>query len=89
MSDTIYLRRSDAAKLIEKIRELACPGRDGQQARIAVVSKPEVALRELLMEAGIPALAPCEGEAHSNAHIDNCLSCAPRWGYVGPEVKIR
>lgn len=23
----------------------------------------------------------CEGEAHSNAHIDNCMMCAPYWGY--------
>lgn len=23
----------------------------------------------------------CEGEAHSNAHIDNCMQCAPHWGY--------
>jgi hypothetical protein len=24
---------------------------------------------------------PCTGEAHSNAYIDNCMSCAPHWGY--------
>lgn len=23
----------------------------------------------------------CEGEAHSNAHIDNCNRCAPQWGW--------
>lgn len=26
-------------------------------------------------------LVDCEGEAHSNAHIDNCGLCAPFWGY--------
>jgi hypothetical protein len=25
-------------------------------------------------------LVHCDGEAHSNAHIDNCGRCAPRWG---------
>lgn len=25
---------------------------------------------------------PCTGEAHSNAYIDNCGACAPRWGIV-------
>lgn len=25
---------------------------------------------------------PCSGEAHTNAHIDNCMQCAPRWGKV-------
>lgn len=23
----------------------------------------------------------CDGEAHSNVHIDNCMQCAPHWGY--------
>jgi hypothetical protein len=27
-------------------------------------------------------LIPCPGQAHSNAHIDNCSQCAPRWGWV-------
>ena len=27
-------------------------------------------------------LVPCTGEAHSNAFIDNCGVCAPRWGEV-------
>jgi hypothetical protein len=27
-------------------------------------------------------LIPCTGPAHSNAHIDNCMDCAPRWGWV-------
>ena len=26
----------------------------------------------------------CDGEAHSNTHIDNCSTCAPSWG-----VKVR
>lgn len=25
-------------------------------------------------------LVPCNGEAHSNPYIDNCMVCAPRWG---------
>lgn len=29
-------------------------------------------------------LVPCPGEAHSNAFIDNCGICAPRWGFVEP-----
>jgi len=27
-------------------------------------------------------LVPCDGAAHSNAYIDNCGTCAPRWGFV-------
>jgi hypothetical protein len=25
-------------------------------------------------------IVTCDGEAHSNPHIDNCMSCAPLWG---------
>jgi hypothetical protein len=25
---------------------------------------------------------PCPGEAHSNAHIDHCMLCLPRWGVI-------
>lgn len=25
---------------------------------------------------------PCDGEAHSNINIDNCMRCAPRWGVL-------
>ena len=24
----------------------------------------------------------CDGEAHSNPYIDNCLRCAPNWGFT-------
>ncbi len=27
---------------------------------------------------------PCDGAAHDNPHIDNCLRCAPRWGWRKP-----
>ncbi len=25
---------------------------------------------------------PCPGEAHSNAFIDHCMLCSPRWGVL-------
>lgn len=32
-------------------------------------------------------LVDCPGEAHTNAFIDNCWTCAPRWGKIlGPNV---
>ncbi len=27
-------------------------------------------------------LVPCPGEAHRNAHIDNCMVCAPLWAVL-------
>lgn len=30
-------------------------------------------------------LEDCPGEAHRNAHIDNCMRCAPLWGVVAVE----
>lgn len=37
---------------------------------------------------GIAPLQPCAGEAHRNLHIDYCTTCAPRWGIIGPRIKI-
>jgi hypothetical protein len=34
-------------------------------------------------------LIKCHGEAHSNAYIDNCSICAPRWGWVEPTREVR
>jgi hypothetical protein len=28
----------------------------------------------------------CAGEAHTNAHIDHCMLCAPMWGVMAVKV---
>jgi hypothetical protein len=33
-------------------------------------------------------LKKCTGEAHSNAFIDNCMMCAPRWGKLVNRNKV-
>lgn len=33
-------------------------------------------------------LIPCDGEAHSNARIDDCSVCAPRWGKVEEDAPV-
>jgi hypothetical protein len=43
-----------------------------------------------LIEAGFITSELCNGEAHSNPNIDNCMKCLGcHWGYVGLKVKIR
>jgi hypothetical protein len=32
---------------------------------------------------GIEPITKCNGEAHSNPFIDNCMVCMPRWGWSG------
>jgi hypothetical protein len=55
-------------------------------------SPPEHGLHRQLLDKfadyGIPPLVRCDGEAHSNAFIDNCHACAPRWGWVEPSEKF-
>jgi hypothetical protein len=34
-------------------------------------------------------LIKCNGEAHSNPHIDHCMICAPRWGWREVMVERR
>lgn len=33
-------------------------------------------------------LVPCTGEAHSNAFIDHCSVCMPRWGWMRNNKEI-
>lgn len=75
------MKRSKAAGLIDDIRVLAARGAD-----------PGCDLGSLLacvlVDYGLAPLVQCHGEAHSNLHIDNCMACAPRWGYVGAKEKV-
>jgi len=48
---------------------------------------PEAIEAWLSIQHGIEPLQPCNGEAHSNPHIDNCGTCAPRWGWLGAVAK--
>lgn len=41
-----------------------------------------------LVAAKEAGLVPCIGEAHSNAYIDNCLLCAPKWGQMMSYEKV-
>jgi hypothetical protein len=44
---------------------------------------------ELIEKFGILPITKCNGEAHSNANIDHCMVCAPRWGLTGPKITVR
>jgi hypothetical protein len=72
------MRRSQAAKVLDSVRTM-----------LAQRESPEKIERYLSLQFGIEALVKCSGEAHSNAHIDNCGCCAPRWGWVGDTVNIK
>lgn len=38
---------------------------------------------------GIKLPKQCNGEAHSNPHIDNCSVCMPNWGVVYDAIKVK
>jgi hypothetical protein len=80
------IRRRDAARLLDRwLEHLALwEDPDFRPDAAAIVR----ALAADIERAQLTKLAPCRGEAHSNPHIDNCLTCAPRWGFVGPKVKV-
>lgn len=70
------MKRSKAADLIDKIREYSA-------------ARPEEHTLALILEQhGLPRFEPCGGEAHSNAYIDNCSRCMPRWGFIGPKEPV-
>ena len=74
------LTAREAADLIESIR----------RALTLSVSEAGVvaAIRKVLREQGIEPLRPCNGEAHSNPHVDYCSRCMPRWEWVGAPVCV-
>lgn len=84
--EPIRIGRTEAAELIEALRVM-----------IAERVPHEAMERLLSRESGngsgcrsvIPPLRPCNGGAHSDPFIDNCLSCAPRWGWTGGRVVVR
>jgi hypothetical protein len=71
------MKRSHAVQMIDQIRVMLASG-----------TPTTIIALTLEQEFQIPPLVPCTGEAHSNPHIDNCRSCAPRWGWVGDKIKI-
>ncbi len=73
------MRRSRAADLIDDVRQMA-----SQPERTYTAQE----LGDLLAQYGLAPLEPCGGEAHSNAFIDNCSRCAPRWGFVGRKEPV-
>lgn len=74
----VHKKRSEAEKILYRVRTL-----------LAERVPPEKIEQVLAETCGIPPLEKCTGEAHSNLHQDHCGVCMPRWGWTGPEVKIR
>lgn len=86
MKPPIYITRKQAQKLIEELRAAM---NQGDLPHVTANQAIAHSFRGWAKLNGIPDLEHCPGEAHSNAFIDNCGHCAPRWGLIGPEVKVR
>lgn len=71
----------DAASLIEELRRVAILGPAGNEV--------QAYLQKFLRQHGVPALRRCPGEAHCAGGPDNCALCSPRWGFIGPPVRVR
>lgn len=86
LAPEIEMKRSVAAKALDTIVAAMVSREEYGTVDDVVLTRIAVALRD----AGIhlAAYTACDGEAHANPHIDNCTRCAPRWGVVGPEIKV-
>ncbi len=81
---TVNLSRKDTARLLESLlKEVAEDIHSKQPSKLAS------RLREVFATQGLEIPRPCNGEAHSNPHVDNCGVCMPNWGWVSQTVKIR
>lgn len=84
--NVVEMKRSDAAALIDKIR-LAL-AKEIEEDRETDLTE---ALEKIFEEANVSVPKSCPGEAHRNAHIDNCGVCLHglAWSWTGRPVKIR
>jgi len=82
----VKLTRTQATKILEDVRELSARFRGKGFYYADIAKRYEEIFNRVNPE--ITPLEQCEGEAHSNAFIDNCMCCAPRWGLLGPFIKI-
>jgi hypothetical protein len=65
------LPRKRLVKVLDEVRMMLAQGLEAK--RIATFLERQYAI--------LP-LKPCPGAAHRNPHIDHCMVCAPRWGWV-------
>ena len=82
------IKRKEAAQFIDKVLLLVAQIEEGESR----AKRPEdVAnlLRTFASEHSLEVPRKCNGEAHSNPHIDNCGVCMPHWGWVQKETKVR
>lgn len=87
MNKKAELTRKQAAKLLEDIAQIVTAD-DPREYEDQGWGELARRVADKLREAGVNAKR-CTGEAHKNPHIDNCMQCAPHWGTVVTEVKIR
>src|ERR1700722_7957428 len=67
-----------ATQILQDIRDALCE------------RKPPEEIEQMLKDVyDIDPIRKCEGEAHANPFIDNCMVCAPRWGFAGVHVLVR
>lgn len=81
--------RKQAAAFIEIANRLSSAYLDGTGADPLTALGALKSIRDALDLLGVRQLERCTGEAHTNAHIDHCGCCAPRWGWCGPKVTVR
>lgn len=81
----VEMKPADAAALIDRIR-LALAG-ELEEGRESGLTED---LELIFEKANVPVPKSCPGEAHRNAHIDNCGVCqsSVAYSWTGHPVKI-
>jgi len=88
MPNRVELKRSAAASFIQEVLLIVAKVEEGEIR----ASRPiDVAnrIRTVAASHGLEVPQKCNGEAHSNPHIDNCSVCCPNWGWRESEVKVK
>lgn len=77
-----FIYEADLTWLSKRKSELQNYGRD----RMPITMVAELDAIEAIERV---VFLPCNGEAHSNAYIDNCMICMPRWGVILNKERVK
>jgi len=82
------IKRKDAARLLQEVAMLTARLEEGYHSKDRPVDVAN-RLRTILASAGLSVPRVCNGEAHSNPHVDHCGVCMPNWGWVSETIKVK
>lgn len=88
------IKRTQAGRILDELALLVAQLEEGSYAKetpLQIANRMRTILTASMSLEGGTIIIPrkCNGEAHSNPHIDNCGVCMPNWGWISSPTKVK